>query len=62
MPFWKARYTFPIAPMPTSWRSSMCPLISRGPTYASVAAAAAIAPGVVVSGAPSKEQKSASAG
>ncbi len=39
----------------------MCPLISR-PTYGSVAAAAATAPGVVVSGEPSNEQKSASAG
>ena len=29
MPFWKARYTRPIAPMPTSCRISMCPRISR---------------------------------
>ena len=39
----------------------MCPRISR-PTYGSVAAAAAMTLGEVVSGAPSSEQKSASAG
>ncbi len=39
----------------------MWPLISR-PTYTSVAAAAAMAPGVVVRGEPSNEQNRASAG